>query len=251
MADVSAKLLRAVRREPRARRARRGARRRPWHAGRPRERARPLESAAPVGAARGRADRPAPLPGPPASTARRGRRRSTVRTIDSPEVEPVDLLDDRRLAAAQAPAPAGRHRRGRCVLWRLRGAAPDPRPERRRARRIEPVFDPGGPVLGIDPGLSRCGYGAVPAAARGTPRAVACGVIRTAAGRPAARAARRARRRARRARRRAAARRRSRSSGCCSRATPAPRCRSGRRAGSRSSPRRAPASRSRSTARTR
>ena len=27
--------------------------------------------------------------------------------------------------------------------------------------RIEPVFDPTGPVLGIDPGVSRCGYGAV------------------------------------------------------------------------------------------
>jgi crossover junction endodeoxyribonuclease RuvC len=40
------------------------------------------------------------------------------------------------------------------------------------------VFDPGGPVLGIDPGLSRCGYGAiVHNGARA--RAVACGVVRT------------------------------------------------------------------------
>jgi crossover junction endodeoxyribonuclease RuvC len=43
------------------------------------------------------------------------------------------------------------------------------------------VFDPTGPVLGIDPGLSRCGYGAV--TGRGPDsRAVAYGVIRTAPG---------------------------------------------------------------------
>jgi crossover junction endodeoxyribonuclease RuvC len=41
------------------------------------------------------------------------------------------------------------------------------------------VFDPAGPVLGIDPGLSRCGYGAV-LAAGGKARAVVCGVVRTA-----------------------------------------------------------------------
>jgi crossover junction endodeoxyribonuclease RuvC len=41
------------------------------------------------------------------------------------------------------------------------------------------VFDPAGPVLGIDPGLSRCGYGAV-VADGGRARAVACGVVRTA-----------------------------------------------------------------------
>jgi crossover junction endodeoxyribonuclease RuvC len=41
------------------------------------------------------------------------------------------------------------------------------------------VFDPRGPVLGIDPGLSRCGYGAV--AGRGSEtRALAYGVISTA-----------------------------------------------------------------------
>jgi crossover junction endodeoxyribonuclease RuvC len=40
------------------------------------------------------------------------------------------------------------------------------------------MFDPLGPVLGIDPGLSRCGYGIV-ARERGNPRALGCGVIRT------------------------------------------------------------------------
>ena len=40
------------------------------------------------------------------------------------------------------------------------------------------MFDPAGPVLGIDPGLSRCGYGVV-ARERGRMRALACGVIRT------------------------------------------------------------------------
>jgi crossover junction endodeoxyribonuclease RuvC len=40
------------------------------------------------------------------------------------------------------------------------------------------VFDPAGPVLGIDPGVSRCGYGALVASA-GRAQAVACGVIRT------------------------------------------------------------------------
>jgi crossover junction endodeoxyribonuclease RuvC len=42
------------------------------------------------------------------------------------------------------------------------------------------VFDPAGPVLGIDPGLSTCGYGAV--SGRGAEcRAVAYGVLRTSA----------------------------------------------------------------------
>lgn len=41
---------------------------------------------------------------------------------------------------------------------------------------IEPMFDR--PVLGIDPGLSRCGYGAVHVSG-GRARAVACGVLRT------------------------------------------------------------------------
>ena len=43
------------------------------------------------------------------------------------------------------------------------------------------MFDPLGPVLGIDPGLSRCGYGIV-ARERGNPRALGCGVIRTPPG---------------------------------------------------------------------
>jgi crossover junction endodeoxyribonuclease RuvC len=45
------------------------------------------------------------------------------------------------------------------------------------------VFDPAGPVLGIDPGVSCCGYGAV-AGARGHLEARACGVIRTPAADP-------------------------------------------------------------------
>ena len=40
------------------------------------------------------------------------------------------------------------------------------------------MFDPAGPVLGIDPGVSRCGYGAV-VRDHGRLRATACGVIRT------------------------------------------------------------------------
>jgi crossover junction endodeoxyribonuclease RuvC len=42
------------------------------------------------------------------------------------------------------------------------------------------VFDPAGPVLGIDPGVSSCGYGAVRRSnGAGSWEAVACGVIRT------------------------------------------------------------------------
>ena len=40
------------------------------------------------------------------------------------------------------------------------------------------MFDPRGPVLGIDPGVSRCGYGCVEADGRGG-RAVAVGVLTT------------------------------------------------------------------------
>lgn len=40
------------------------------------------------------------------------------------------------------------------------------------------MFDPAGPVLGIDPGVSRCGYGAV-VRESGRLRATAAGVIRT------------------------------------------------------------------------
>ena len=41
------------------------------------------------------------------------------------------------------------------------------------------MFDPEGPVLGIDPGLSRCGYGAVNRSVGATQVAVAFGVMRT------------------------------------------------------------------------
>ena len=43
------------------------------------------------------------------------------------------------------------------------------------------TVDPAGPVLGIDPGLSRCGYGIV-AGTRGRAEALGCGVIRTPPG---------------------------------------------------------------------
>ena len=43
------------------------------------------------------------------------------------------------------------------------------------------MFDPAGPVLGIDPGLSRCGYGVV-TREPGSVRALGCGVIRTPTG---------------------------------------------------------------------
>ena len=43
------------------------------------------------------------------------------------------------------------------------------------------MFDPAGPVLGIDPGLSRCGYGVV-VRSGGEVRALGCGVIRTPPG---------------------------------------------------------------------
>ena len=48
-----------------------------------------------------------------------------------------------------------------------------------RAGRVEPVFDPDGPVLGIDPGVSRCGYGAVVSRRGGSLTTPAFGVIRT------------------------------------------------------------------------
>jgi crossover junction endodeoxyribonuclease RuvC len=41
------------------------------------------------------------------------------------------------------------------------------------------VFDPDGPVLGIDPGVSRCGYGVVAYRRAGALTASAMGVIRT------------------------------------------------------------------------
>ncbi|MBM3675708.1 MAG: crossover junction endodeoxyribonuclease RuvC, partial [Actinobacteria bacterium] len=48
---------------------------------------------------------------------------------------------------------------------------------------FDPERDPGRPVLGIDPGVSRCGYGAI--AGRGPDvRVLTCGVIRTDPGEP-------------------------------------------------------------------
>jgi crossover junction endodeoxyribonuclease RuvC len=44
---------------------------------------------------------------------------------------------------------------------------------------VEPVFDPDGPVLGVDPGVSRCGYGAVASRRKAALAAQAFGVIRT------------------------------------------------------------------------
>jgi crossover junction endodeoxyribonuclease RuvC len=41
------------------------------------------------------------------------------------------------------------------------------------------VFDPEGPVLGIDPGVSRCGYGAVASRRGGALGVAAFGVVRT------------------------------------------------------------------------
>lgn len=41
------------------------------------------------------------------------------------------------------------------------------------------MFDPDGPVLGIDPGVSRCGYGTVARQPGGVLTAQVCGVIRT------------------------------------------------------------------------
>jgi len=46
------------------------------------------------------------------------------------------------------------------------------------------MFDPDGPVLGIDPGVSRCGYGLVVRADGGRFRAVSYGVITTPPGDP-------------------------------------------------------------------
>ena len=57
----------------------------------------------------------------------------------------------------------------------------EPRPERREAGppQREPQAD--GPLLGIDPGLSRCGYGAIRREGSSL-RAIACGVVRTPPG---------------------------------------------------------------------
>ena len=90
------------------------------------------------------------------------------------------------------------------------------------APTIEYMFDTAGPVLGIDPGLSCCGYGAVPGrrprAGRGGLRGAAHRTRRAAAG-----PARHPRGGPRRLPRRDPPLPRWRSSGCCSKPTSAPR----------------------------
>ena len=112
---------------------------------------------------------------------------AAVRKADPGEPSRVELLEIEGTAAPPPPRPARGlvpDRRSCC------GARPAPEPltgiRRRtdaRGSSIEPVFDPTGPVLGIDPGVSRCGYGAVAGRAAGSAapdcRAVAFGVIRT------------------------------------------------------------------------
>lgn len=67
-----------------------------------------------------------------------------------------------------------RHSRPSAGLeWRNFGGSAAPTAS---GSRFEPMFD--GPILGIDPGLSRCGYGAV-LRERASMRAVAAGVLRT------------------------------------------------------------------------
>ena len=84
------------------------------------------------------------------------------------------------LKFALSVAPASRYARMDEVCpnrIRRRGVCPpskSPTPSH-PGDSIEPMF---GTVLGIDPGVSRCGYGAVTEAA-GTLSAFACGVIRT------------------------------------------------------------------------
>ena len=88
------------------------------------------------------------------------------------------------------------------LVWRLlragrgvRFPAPARRTPASNSMRSEPRVRSDGPVLGIDPGLSRCGYGIV-ARERNQPRALGCGVIRTPPDDPLPAPAPRARRRA-------------------------------------------------------
>ena len=116
--------------------------------------------------------------------------RQASRKIESKEAEPIDLMD---AAGGSVGKRIGPIIAGLVVLLALRA---DPQAAQAPARsatprtdpsRIEPVFDPsereapaGAPrlVLGIDPGVSRCGYGVVRRDGS-TFRAVAYGVIRT------------------------------------------------------------------------
>ena len=192
----------------------------------------------------GGADRPGAVGPARRATARsRPTTASTVRTIDSPEVAPVDLLEMGGSPVLKRLLPlVGARRSCWCCGGSAAGAGPRPEPAGTLESNSCSIL--GGPCWASIPGCRRCGYGAVTGRGRDT-RAVAYGVIATAPADPLPGAARPARRRARRARGRAAPRARWRSSGCCSRTTPAPRSRSARRAGSRSWPR--PASGSRST----
>ena len=138
------------------------------------------------------------------STPRRGRRPGTgrrPRRIDSPEAEPVDLLDVAGDSVTSAWCPSGSACVVLFVLWRSCAAAEHrraradrrgdpPRPRPADPSRIEPVFDPAGPVLGHRPRASRAAATAWSPASAGDCGRSACGVIRTAARRSAARPAR-------------------------------------------------------------
>ena len=153
--------------------------------------------------------------------------------------------------AARWPSGWSRRRPGSSWSSLLRSILKRRKPTRPRAIRASDggstlvgsnpcSIRPEGRVLGIDPGLSRCGYGAVRARRQRAAAPSACGVIRTRPATPLPERLGRARRPSSTRWSPSCGRRRSRSSGCCSRSTCAPRCRSGRRAGSRSRSRRAP-----------
>ena len=155
------------------------------------------------------------------SSTRRRRRHARTPAVVARATSPRRAANGSRRRPSTGPAPdrVGRGRAGRPVRRRrasprpsawcrsaigvrrarsssgacsaaARDGSPDRRrgspPRRRRPSRIEPVFDPAGPVLGIDPGLSRCGYGVV-ARERGQPRAARLRRDPHAARRPAAR----------------------------------------------------------------
>ena len=195
-----------------------------------------------VGPARSRAEpsrRRQPRPRPdPTARSRPPDEPPQVRGSTRPEAAPVDLLArSGRPIGRQAAHPGGAALTSSWLLVAARRCmAQSAKEAGRRLRRIEPVFDLAGPVLGIDPGLSRCGYGVVrltsgqtmprrsrAASSAPIPPSTVPGAARDAAPTSSSELV---------AEVQAGAR--SRSSGCCSRRTPAPRCRSGRRAGSRS-----------------
>ena len=180
MAEVSSKLLGPVRGVPALDRPRRGV-----GAGRTRRRRRPApptQAPPPTPARR----TPHPLPVSGRSMRQRPERSISVasRVAPSPSVSSRCSWGDRRDRRRRlARHPVSRRRAGST-------SAPSPTPS------IEPVFDasnrlhpnrphpdrpdpePPGPVLGIDPGLTRCGYGAVRREG-GTLVAVTHGVVAT------------------------------------------------------------------------